>query len=191
MKKFNIHTDIMPEEKADWVSNGDIWQAEYLGFQLMIFLESIAVNPNAIEAMKSLNIPWIGIDNARLIVDALRRPKSKENGKSAKSGAELFGKFLVPNKPTKKQFEAIYLALIVANNMSGNNKAEFKRICNEINAAIENNNEVLKNWDKGTFDKHFYNYNQFLPKRRITVDQLEKDYRKFKPKIDTAHHKIK
>lgn len=155
---------------------GDIYQAELLAAHLRIFLLSLAGNINATKAIERLGIPWIGVGNARLIVESLERKESEKKGKTSKSGAELFAKFLVPNKPTKRQFEALWLAAVFESSNNGNRKKEFGRIATLINLEIEKNNQIRRNWDSGKRDDG--NYNPSLPKRRITKDQLERAYRK-------------
>jgi len=157
---------------------GDRDQAEQLAAHLRIFLICLAGNVEATQAIVRLGIPWIGMDNARLIVESIERKKSGKKGKTTKSGAELFAKFLAPNKPTKRKFEAIWLASVFELKKSGNRKSEFERIATFINLEIEKNNQILRNWNSGKRDDG--NYNPSLPKRRITKDQLERAYREYK-----------
>lgn len=116
------------------------------------------------------------------------KAKPDLTGKTTKTGAELFAKLLVPNKTTKRQFEARWIASCVEMNIIGNSKAEFKRIANELNARIEQNNKIMDDWKIGKRDEYF-GWLPGLPKRTVTPDQLAKDYRKYKSDIETANDK--
>lgn len=116
------------------------------------------------------------------------REKPNVKGKSKKSGVELFAKVLVPNKPTKKQFEARWVASVVSMNMKSNSKAEYKRIAAGLNAYIEQNNKIVGEWQSGK-RKDLDGWSGALPKRVVTANQIEKDYLKFRADIDTTNDK--
>lgn len=118
------------------------------------------------------------------------REKPNVKGKSKKSGVEIFAKMLVPNKQSKQQSEALRIAVIVGMNIDGNNKAEFRRIADTLNTHIDQNNQIMDEWRKGERES-CDGWNVALPRRRVTPDQIEKDYRKFKSDIDAANDKEK
>lgn len=126
------------------------------------------------------------------LATALQNMRAKPDvaGKTTKSGAELFAKVLVPNKHTKRQFEARWIAKFVDVNIKGNSKAEFKRITDFLNGLIDSNNKIMQEWKNGE-RANCDEYSPAFPKRGVTRDQLEKDYRKFKSGIDAINDAAK
>ena len=186
MKNFNPCRDLTTEDTANWIRKGDINEAETLAEQLIFFLHALSENVEAQESVMRLGVPWIGVENARLIVESLARPRSKEKGKAIKSGIELFAKVLVPNKPTKKLFDAIWMATVFYRNRTGNSKSEFKRIATSINLLIDRNNQILSDWKIGKRDD-IEGLNPAIPQRRITKDQLERAYREHRLTIENKN----
>jgi pyruvate carboxylase len=115
-------------------------------------------------------------------------------GKSTKTGAELFAKVLVPNKHTKNQFEARWIATVAKLNIKSASKDEYKRVTEFLNELIDKNNKSFAELKSGKCDGTS-GFNPSVPRRRITQDQLANYYREFKPEIDRANgiekHKIK
>lgn len=114
-------------------------------------------------------------------IEKLRVQPGATKGKSLKSGVELFAKFLVPNKTTKHQFEAIWLASFVADNQ-GNSKSSYEKLANSLNALIEANNQIINDFRSKKRDD-LAGYLPALPRRCITKDQLERAYREHKATI--------
>jgi hypothetical protein len=106
-------------------------------------------------------------------------------GKSTQSGVERFAKILVPNKPTKRQSEALWLASVADLNLKSKTKPEYKRVTAFVNALIDNNKKLLEDWKNGKRADRG-DFSPSIPRRRITVDQLEKAHRKFIPDIEKA-----
>ena len=180
--KFNPHY-LTSTEIVDWIRAGDIEEAKELATHVAYFLSSLAENESAKQALIGAGVFWIGTDSAKLIAEKLLAKASSVKGKSTKSGAELFAKVLVPNKPTKRQFEARWIAAVADLNLNGASKNEFESVAAFINGVIDKNNKILGDFKSGA-RKDLEDYSPGIPKRKISRDQLEKSYRKFKPEID-------
>jgi hypothetical protein len=135
-----------------------------------------------------------GSDELKNAIEKLRDEPAATKGKTRKTGAELFAKVLVPNKPIKRQFEARWIAAVAYRNLENNTKEEYRRVATVINGVIDKNNQLIADWKQGK-SKDITGYSPAIPKRIITPDQLEKNYRKFKTEIDRTNgktiHRIK
>ncbi len=143
-----------------------------------------ALNKEAQLEIKELAKSGVVIDQDKL-ASAVKKLKFKTvaKGKTNKSGAELFAKVLVPNKPIKNQFQARLIAALANINLHTTTKSEYQRVAKFLNQLIEANNKIYSNFKSGDRDD-LEGYSPALPKRIVTPSQLEKDYRKFKPEID-------
>ena len=219
-KKFNP-TITTSTEIAQWTRAGDFEEAKNIAVQLALFLNAMAENKDAQQAVCKSGVPWIGADIAYLIAERLlvdpkvnkeaqkelfdlikaghregsgqlelaakkaRTPANTE-GKTAKTGAELFAKVLVPNKPTKRQFEERWIAAVADLNLTRTTKKEYQRVADLINCLVDKNKEIETEWKSGK-RKNYEGWHPNVPKRKITRDQLEKTHLKFKDEIDKTN----
>lgn len=220
--KFNP-SEQTSAQTIEWIKSGDITEAANLAQNLTSFLHSYAaVRPTLLaltgfmmngeekrllaalrdakanESIRSALISltgWLSADEAELIAQMIGRPAQSTAGKRKLSGIEQFTKILVPGKPTNSQFTQQWLASVVDLNLKGVAlKKALPEIVNFLNALIDQNNKIITDW-RAKIRDDLSDYNPAVPKRRVTRDQLEKAYRKYKQEIDQANgisrHKIK
>lgn len=126
-----------------------------------------------------------GSEKLELAAKKARAP-ANTRGKTTKTGAELFAKVLVPNKPIKRQFEERWLAAMADLNLTGTTKREYQRVADFINHLVDEKKKIEAEWKIGK-RKNYEGWHPNVPKRRITRDQLEKAHLKFKDEIDTTN----
>lgn len=187
----------LPANAAVDAEKSDISAAEDIGALLACFLSSIAgsddprcprpPNKDAQKALLASGVGWIGDSTAKLIVDRLCAPAPAGEGKTAKSGAALFAKFLVPGKPTLRRQYARWLSTMVEANMNGNpTNEDYDRVADICQAAIDANDRIIRAFKDGS-RPDADGYNPAIPPKSfgiVTKDKLQKAYLGFAAERD-------
>lgn len=175
----------LPANAAVDAEKGDISAAEDIGAQLACFLFNLAENKDAQKALLASGVGWIGDSTAKLIVDRLCAPAPAGEGKTAKSGATLFAKFLVPGKSTLRRQYARWLSTMMEANMIGKpTNAEYIRVAKICQAVAVANDRILRDFKEGS-RPDVDGYDPAIPpKPYITKDKLQKAYLGFAAERD-------
>ena len=177
----------LPANAAVDAEKGDISAAEDIGAQLACFLFNLAENKDAQKALLASGVGWIGDSTAKLIVDRLCAPAPAGEGKTAKSGAALFAKFLVPGKPTLRRQYARWLSTMVEANTNGNpTNEDYNRVADICQAAIDANDRIIRAFKDGS-RPDADGYNPAIPPKSfgiVTKDKLQKAYLGFAAERD-------
>lgn len=177
----------LPANMAADAETGDISAAEDIGAHLAGFLSSIAGNKDAQKALLAAGIGWIGDAAANLISERLCAPAHTGEGKTPKSGMDLFAKFLVPGKPTLRRQYARWLSTMVEANMNGNpTNEDYDRVADICQAAIDANDRIIRAFKDGS-RPDADGYNPAIPPKSfgiVTKDKLQKAYLGFAAERD-------
>lgn len=210
--KFNS-SDVSAAENARWIEHGDMQAARELAKGVAQHLHWFVLakpllqavtqylyrpdeaNLHALrkfacdgdllgEAAVAFNLLHVlSVEESRLIRERIIRKGSSGAGKTKASGVDLFAKMLVPGKPlTKSMHERKWLASFVDRNPG----ETIERLAEGLNYVIAQNHQIMTDWRARKRDS-LKGYHYLLPKRRISVNRLEKARREFKLEIDKAN----
>ena len=162
----------LPANTAVDAATGDISAAEDIGAQLAIFLSNLAGSKDAQKVLLAAGIGWIGDAAAMLIVERLCAPAQTGEGKTPKSGMDLFAKFLVPGKKTLRRQYSRWLSTMVEANTTGNpTNEDYRSVAELCQAAIDANDRIFRACEDG--------YDPAIPPKSfgiVTKDKLQKAY---------------
>ena len=169
----------LPPNVAADAKTGDISTAEDIGVQLACFLSSIASNKDAQKALLAAGIGWIGDAAANLISERLCAPAHTGEGKTPKSGMDLFAKFLVPGKATLRRQHSRWLSTMVeANTTDDPTNEDYRRVAELCQAVIDANDRILRDFKEGS-RPDVDGYDPAIPPKSfgiVTKDKLQKAY---------------
>jgi hypothetical protein len=177
----------LPANTAADAETGDISAAEDIGAQLAIFLFNLAGNKDAKNALLAAGVGWLGDATAKLIVERLCAPAPASAGKTTKSGAALFAKFLVPGKTTLPRQYSRWLSTMMEADMIGKpTNEDYCRVAAECQKKIDQNDRILQAFKAGHCPD-LEGYDPAIPPKSfgiITKDKLKNAYRDIKAERD-------